>query len=342
MNRSTSASRQTRAFDILGIDEIEEDAYRWLLAHSGATVPDLAEAMRLSPRKAQRLLDAIENKGLVTVSPQRPRRYVPVSPGLAMEALALKRQDELQRARAQIQQLQEETAHDSEQEQLVELITARETERQVFERMHQTAQTEVLTLIRLPILISPLDVPPEQAQKPHREAQRRGVRFRNIVDASFLAAPGMADRILGDVRAGEQVRVVQSLPFKMVLADRNLAFVPLDLNRADSASLVVRSSALLDALHALFELLWEQATPIQASATGALALDAAGDELPEPLQAMVSLLAAGLPDKVIARELGISASTLNRRLIEAMALLNADTRFQLGWFAALKHSGRSS
>lgn len=341
VNGTIFRPRQARPFDILGIDEVEENAYRWLLTNPGTTVTDLALALRLSPRKAQRLLDAIEHKGLVTVSPQRPRRYVPASPGLAMEALVLKRLDELQRARAQIQQMQEETAHAGDREQLVELITARETERQVFERMHQTAQAEVLTLVRLPILISPLDVPPEQAQRPHREAQRRGVVFRNIVDSDFLAAPGMAERILGDVRAGEQVRTVPSLPFKMVLADHALAFVPLELNRPDSASLMVRSSALLDALHALFELLWESATPIQVSASGGLALDTAGTELPEPLQAVVSLLAAGLPDKVIARELGISASTLNRRIIEAMALLKADTRFQLGWLAALRLSGRT-
>ncbi len=340
MTTPLASMRPARALDVLGVEEVEERAYRWLLTHPGATAPDLAQALPLSLRKTQRLLDAIEAKGLVTYSPQRPRRYVPASPGLAMEALVLKRLDDLQRARALIQQMQEEAAPPGEQEQLVELLTAREAERQVFERMHETAQREVVTLIRLPILISPLDMPAEQAQRPHREAQRRGVRFRNIVDATFLAAPGMAERILGDVRAGEEVRVAPNVPFKMVLADRQLAFVPLNPDRPDSASLLVRSSALLDALHALFELLWERATPIRVSAAGELALDGAQASLPESLQGVVALLAAGLPDKVIARELDISASTLNRRLVEAMALMNADTRFQFGWLAALRLARR--
>jgi DNA-binding NarL/FixJ family response regulator len=49
---------------------------------------------------------------------------------------------------------------------------------------------------------------------------------------------------------------------------------------------------------------------------------------------LISLLAAGLNDKAIAYELGISASTLTRRITEIMHRLDAETRFQLGWLAA--------
>lgn len=341
MTRQQREATAERPLDILDVAADEERAYRWLLAHAAATVPEMAQVLQLSPRKAQQLLDAIEAKGLVTYSPQRPRRYVPVSPTIAMEALVLKRMEDLQRARGVIQELQEQAAqHQGEQEQLVELITSRETERQAFEHLHGTAQQEVVTLIRLPILISRLDVPAEQAQRTHREAQVRGVRYRNIVDSAFLATPGMAERILGDVKAGEDIRVVPNLPFKMALADRRVAFIPMNLEQPDSPSLLVRSSALVDALYALFENLWERAVPIAFSRGGKLDMGDPGSELREQAQALVSLMAAGLPDKVIAQELGISASTLNRRIVEVMALLDADTRFQFGWLAALRLSGK--
>jgi DNA-binding NarL/FixJ family response regulator len=45
-------------------------------------------------------------------------------------------------------------------------------------------------------------------------------------------------------------------------------------------------------------------------------------------------MAAGLNDKAIAHELGISMRTLNRRISELMTQLNARSRFQIGWIAS--------
>jgi DNA-binding NarL/FixJ family response regulator len=45
-------------------------------------------------------------------------------------------------------------------------------------------------------------------------------------------------------------------------------------------------------------------------------------------------MAAGLNDKKIAHELGISGSTLKRRVSETMKAFNARTRFQLGRLTA--------
>jgi predicted transcriptional regulator len=321
-----------RDLDVLDIDEAEERAYRWLLAHPGSTAQELAQALPMSSRRVQRLLDGIEGKGLVTWSPQRPRRYVAASPALAMEALVLKRLEQLQRARGVIQELQEQAAQREDEEQLVELITSREATSQAYEHLQRTAQDEVLGLIRLPVLVTRIDVPPEQSQRTQRDTQARGVRYRSIVDGEFLATPGIAERVLVDVVAGEEIRVVPSLPFKMVLVDRRVAFIPLDLDRADSPSLLVRSVALVNALHALFELLWERAAPMDPG-VGPEGAGQGGDQ-PESLQQVLALLAAGLADKVVARELDISGSTLNRRIVELMATLGAQTRFQLGWMAA--------
>ncbi len=332
----------SRALDILDIGVDEERVYRWLLGHPGANVSDISAGISLPPRKAQRVLDSIESKGLVTYSPQRPRCYFALSPNTAMEALVIKRMEDLQRARAAIQELQDQAAQQEEREQLVELITSREAERQAFEHLLRTAQHEILGLIRLPILITRTDVPTEIGQSTQREAQARGVRFRSIVDTPFMETSGVAERVLSDVRAGEDIRVVPSLPFKMILADRRLAFIPLNLERPDSPSLLVRSSALVDALYALFENLWERAVPLAFTQGGELDVGDPDSQLREQARALVSLLAAGLPDKTVAQELGISASTLNRRIVEVMAALDASTRFQLGWLSALRLSGKTA
>jgi sugar-specific transcriptional regulator TrmB len=330
-------AKARRGLDVLGIGESEELAYRWLLSHPGATMTEISRGLSSSSARAQRLLDAIETKGLVTHSPERPRRYLPVSPDIAIEALIRRRREELDEAHSMVAELRRQTPRKWDgDKQSVELINNREAERQVFEQMHLTAEREVIVLIRPPMRISRLTAPEDYATQ--RKAQARGVRYRSIIDESGLAREGVTHRILEDVKAGEEIRSFPNLPFKMALVDRRIGVVPLDLQDTDSPVLLVRSSALLDAFYALFEMLWERSVPIAYSSAGVGRGERESAGLSSQLEDLVPLLAAGLNDKKIAGELSISSSTFSRRLLELMQALNARTRFQLGWLAATQSS----
>jgi len=321
------------SLEALGLDAHETAAYLALLEHPRATAAEIADAMGLPARRTQRLLDAIEARGLVTHSPERPRRYLLAAPDIAIEALILQREKELQRIRGSVGQLHERAAlhRQSTPQPLIELITQRESERQVFRQLQASAQRELIFLVRPPILISR----PAAPEPPDYEsdARARGVRYRGIVDSDYLALPGAVEHVRADIDKGDEVRVVHRLPFKMVLADRRTALIPLDLSSPRSEVLLVRSSALLDALYAMFEILWNQAAPIAFTRTGEMETGELAARLPAEAERLLPLLAAGLNDKAIAHELGISASTLNRRIAELMKSVDARSRFQLGWLA---------
>lgn len=308
--------------------------YFCLLEHPHATVAELTLATRLSQRRVQHLLDLIESKGLVTHTPERPRHYIPAAPDIAMEALILGREKELQRARSVMRDLQERAAHHQQRvpKPMVELITNRDAARHVFDQVQATAQSEVLFLVRPPFLISSGPAPQQESGN-IADARARGVRYRGVVDSDYLALPGAVEHVRADVRAGDAVRVLPKLPFKMVLADRRIALVPLDLESLNSEVLVVRSSALLDALHALFDKLWDGAVPISPSRRG-LETGVAMPRLSPAHEELLQLMAAGLNDKAIAHELGLSIRTLNRRILKLTRSLNAKTRFQIGWLAS--------
>lgn len=336
MAQGSEAIGTGNALGVLGIDEREESIYRWLLPHPGTTAHELCRHLPFSLAEGRRLLDRLESKGLATHSPERPRRYFPAPPDIAIDALAQHRESEIRRARAVAADLRKEMTHTAAHpEQIIEMVTNRNAERQIFEQLQRAAQKEIVSLVRPPILISRLDVPYEEDQLTQRQAQRRGVRYRGIVDAEFLAVPGAVARVLGDIESGEEIRVFPRLPFKLGMADHKIALIPLSLEQPHAPSLVVRSSALLDALYALFEILWERAVPLST-------VDS--DSLPESLEfrrplpreaaELISLMAAGLQDKAMAYELRISSSTLTRRINELMRALGVRTRFQLGWVAA--------
>src|SRR5690625_1764206 len=259
-----------------------------------------------------------------------------IAPDVALEALAQKRRAELDQALGIIPELQAQAAkHSDKQERLVELLTSREAERLLFESLHATVREEVVTLVRLPILISQLDEAADVDQATQRKAQQRGVRYRSVVDADYLDAPGAVARVRAESEAGEEIRVVPNLPLKLVIADRRIAFIPLGLDSTYSPSLVVRATALVDALYALFELLRATASPVHFT-------DGALQVAPAPLQAeadmteLLALLAAGLNDTHICHAPAISPSTLQRRTAAVMKRRGARSRFQRGWQAARK------
>jgi hypothetical protein len=91
----------------------------------------------------------------------------------------------------------------------------------------------------------------------------------------------------------------------------------------------VRRSALLDALIMFFELMWQRATPIGDG----VRLEP-GDRA-DDLSVIVAMLAAGLTDQAIMRQLDISTRTMRRRMASVYQRLNAGTRFQAGYNAGL-------
>lgn len=339
MTIQRTGEAKTQSLSALGIGESEESIYRWLLTHPDATVQEISQTLTFSSRKIQQLLNVLESKGLVTHTPERPRRYLPSAPDIALEALILKRQKDLQNVQLVTRNLQEEAnaaGRNKEREQVVELIRDRDAQLRIFEHMYSLSRNEIVCLVRLPILVSRLDTPVDQDHSAQWEAQKRGVHCRTVVDAEFLDFPGVVNRVRKDASVGEDIRVISRLPFKLILADRRIAIIPLDLQHSEGPLLLVRSSALLDALYALFEVFWERSAPISFTGQHRMDVHTPYPQLDEEAEHLISLLAAGLNDKTLCHELGISRRTHQRHVSELMQSLNARTRFQAGWLAALR------
>jgi hypothetical protein len=219
-------------------------------------------------------------------------------------------------------------------EHVVELITSPVAARQILSQLLQSVQSECVNLQRAPVLFSDLDETQDAESQVLGAAVVRGARLRSIADAGFLALHGALKRIRRDVAAGEEVRIFPELPFKMVVVDRRVGLIPLNVREPDGPVLLVRASALLDALCALFESFWERATPVVFGSSGAFEGTRSAAPPLKDVEQLIPLLAAGLNDKAVAYELGISTSTLNRRVAELMRSFHTRTRFQMGWRAA--------
>jgi len=333
--RSTGADARPAAplaahpFQCMGVSPAEDAIYRTLLRHAGLRAADLAARLGKGARMLAGPLRSLVDKGMVTLSPDRTPRYFAIPPDIAVEALIAhsQRNEEARqrKARAAAARLSESVGERARvaDERLVEILSAEATA-QMFVLMHRTAQSEMLSLTRPPMLISNINEPDRLLF----ECLERGVSCRALVDSALLDMPGWLDHMRDNTSRGEECRVAPSLPFKLIIADRKMAIIPLDLARPGGPVLLVRSSSLLEALCEVFELLWRNATPFPQ---GDSEQAASGRQASASL---LALLTSGLNDKAIELELGMSHRTLARRISELMRELGATTRCQLGWLAA--------
>ena len=323
---------------VLGISELGESVYRALLRHPALTQAELSALLLVDEASLGEDIAELERLGLVTLAPGQPVRLHAAPPDIAVEALLNEQQARLQRARAAIADLERERVQAADQRPVVEVIDSDlEAKRQPYSQSLERATTEVLCLVRPPFMVSS----PGPRETSRAEARRRGVRFRNIVHPETLQVPGWREVLQADIEDGEEVRLLPSIPFKMIITDRALGLLPLEADAPTGPVLLLRRSAVLDALCGLFDSLWASAVPLSFHADGSLSLGHAQSFAPQ-IDALVSLLAAGINDKAAAERLGISERTLIRRMESLYQQLNAKSRFQAGWMAALQASGVGS
>lgn len=319
----------------IGLDGTHESAYRALVSGGAAEVADLARRLSLGERDAERALRSLERQGLAAQSTARPGRWVAAPPSVALGALLTQQRHELEQAELAAALLAEEyraVAAEPAVHDLVEVVIGAAAVSQRFLQLQLGASEEVCALVTgNPVAVTGMENDAEE------QASGRGVRYRVVLERSALDLPDGITELTAALGRDEQVRVVDRVPTKLVVADRSLALVPLTSHTAEPAALVVHASGLLELLQGLFESVWQQALPLRLGASGASGASGIGEQEPDsPDDAdleVLSLLLAGMTDASVAKQLDLGLRTVQRRVKHLMELCGVSTRLQLGWHA---------
>ena len=296
----------------LGLQTWDVVAYRRLLAESSVPVEEHDDGTLV------RLIDA----GLVRV---REGRVHPLSPRNPIQAEASRRQREVDRLRAAAESLVSEYRDrpGATAESLQVLVGAAEVTRAAV-ALAGEAQRVVRGLDRGPYF-SPGPLPDDAQDR----SSGRGVAWRVIYEGESMRRDAEGRPDIG-ASPGEQSRVLPRLPFKMIVIDDLAALIALPPDGmavgadADVPSggegLLVRGSLLVGALIRLFEQQWDLAVPVGEDTS----------ELDEEDRRLLALLSVGMTDEAMARHIGLSRRTVQRRLADLSWTVGAESRFQLG------------
>lgn len=167
--------------------------------------------------------------------------------------------------------------------------------------------------------------------------RERGVEVRTVYQ--HTARSDLATRAyVRDVTAvGAQVRTADQVIDRILIYDRETAFLPThaatDTSGGDGSAvrgaIVVREPTLVAFVCTVFQHLWDGATPFVPDTSRAPTL---GDDVK---QSIMRLMAKGYKDEMVARRLGMSVRTCRRHISEITEELEATSRFQAGYNAAM-------
>lgn len=331
-------SRSTNDTVFLALDrELTQDAvdlYRLAIAHPEWTLEEVGRALDLDDERYRDALRVLKSRRLVRPSLHPTREWDAVAPEAAVADLLADEEAELSRRQAAAASVRTElmqllpvylqARREQRRTDTVEVVRNAETVRLMLAEWSRRTEHEVRLahtgggmkddgLARS----LRLDIP----------ALRRGVVIRSVLQhAARLHTP--TKRYVSTVtRFGAKVRTVPIVPRRMILFDREIAFVPLHGVSGTGAALISDPS-MLDYLITVFEMLWAEGKPFLI---GCLGQDWQIQH--ELSRVILGHLADGVKDEAIAHRLGMSVRTCRRHIAAIMDQLGAKSRFQAGVLA---------
>ena len=139
------------------------------------------------------------------------------------------------------------------------MVTGVDPIRHRFQQVQQAATSELRMFVTAPFVAVQIG---ENTAEP--AAADRGIRIRAVLERAVLDEPGATAEVVDSLRNGLELRVADELPIKLVLADDDLALVPLTLGSAgEPGAVLLQRSGLVAALGSLFEAVWHRSYPLE-------------------------------------------------------------------------------
>ncbi|MCF3142443.1 helix-turn-helix transcriptional regulator [Streptomyces platensis] len=313
----------------LGVARREAELFQALLQAGRSSAGNLGELLGWQRAEVEEAVGRLIDLGLVVAGgADGAAPLSPTEPSIALDRLVHIRSAEVREAQlAALHAYRDYRRCTGAQttDDLVEVVTGP----QIVDRIWQFEKAVESEVVRF-------DSPPYHtdggANDVEVENLGRGVEYRVVYSSSAVQnGTYYAVNIEPCIAAGEQARVLSTVPVKLTVFDRRLAIVSMSSVEAESneALLLVRPSSLLTALLGLFETAWRSGHPMHLSQQVPPAL--------RPVQRRIlELMGTGVTDDTIAQLLGISRRTLSRHTERLYQLAGATSRFQLALHAARK------
>jgi sugar-specific transcriptional regulator TrmB len=247
----------------LGLNGYEATAYVALTRRGRATGAEVARLSGLPRQRIYDVLDGLVSRGLATVEPGRPAQYTAVAPDVAIGLLLDARRlalEELEQGAAKAVAILMPAFRDGRSEtdplNYIEVLREPAAIAKRFGELQAGAQQELLIFTKPPYAVDPGE------NTEGLELLARGVVARSLYERSVYDEEAVVGAVRKFIEQGEQARVVDHLPLKLVVIDERVAVFTMEdpvAGMQDLTIMIVEHPGFAGLLKLAFEHAWESA-----------------------------------------------------------------------------------
>ncbi|GGU27958.1 hypothetical protein [Nocardioides albus] len=326
---------------------LEEEVYGYLLGRSSTSANDISQGIGKGAGEILEALLALRDRNLATripsvadvgddsaTGPDEDALWSATPPDVALGPSVGQMRSDLLRAETALSSLvQAYHRRTPATPEFFELWEGRQAQAQRLVELERSAtrsiwvfQTGGNAVAPVPLTFTeprarPLPAPPPALdEKDVSEPVTNGsdISYRVIVDTAFLTEPSAVRALDERLTEGHDVRVVDQQLIKLAIADESLAMMQINANAS-----VTFQEPFVRLATELFHATWRRSRPYLREGTDL----SSGDRL------VLQLMLSGLTDDAMAKQLGTSSRTVQRRLRAMMDVAEVSSRIQLGWYA---------
>jgi sugar-specific transcriptional regulator TrmB len=258
-----------RTFVDIGLTEREAKVYITLLSGRLFTASDLQKAVNIPRTKIYEVLHKMVNRGIcIEKKLGKNKIYEAVEPKIAMDRIYERYQDELDRKKDLITKVSEVFTPIFENSKSIvnplEFIDVMKEKPQIHRRYTSSVRNtkrEMLTFNKGPYAS---DNPERLGEQEDEEFKllKRGGSSKGIYELKeFSEVEWLYESVKKSVRYGEETRVVDNLPIKMLVFDEERVMFPLEqpIDVSNELTMIyIEHKQLAEACRTLFYHLWDQ------------------------------------------------------------------------------------
>jgi DNA-binding CsgD family transcriptional regulator/sugar-specific transcriptional regulator TrmB len=319
------------------LDDAEAKAYRNAVLLGRFVREEMATALGVSLEKMAQVEQRLTALSLLRPMPGEPELLVPVSPDTAVADLVGPAEGRIRDLQREVTEIRDqmgalratyfESRQQRNQAEAFDVISDIHALQAVLDEQGERCRTEMLSA-------QPGGARPSSllanARPRALERLRRGVQIRHLYQHTARSDLATAAYVRAVTEHGAEVRTTDELIDRIVIYDREVAFLPEQQvgGRAPGA-VVVREPTLVAFICRVYEHLWSGATQFVPGAEDS-------SEITDDLKrSIIRLMAQGYKDELVARRLGMSVRTCRRYISQIMLSVDANSRFQAGVHIAL-------
>ena len=256
----------------LGFSDYDARAYETLLKYGALSANEICAKTKIPQGRIYSVLKNLESRGFCVVYPGAVKKFRANNPKISVEKLIAEQQkkvEEFELIRQELSELYMATDHAVSPLDYIEVLTSKISQIQRFDDLINRSKSTLYSFNKKPYATGFMRDKEEliKASAPLKSILDNGVSVRAIFEKETVHMEEFLIMVKYYQSLGEEVRICEKLPIKMLLSDSTSAMVSLRNQHEEKfnlTSMVIDHSDLTTALSELFEVYWMKGMTIEA------------------------------------------------------------------------------